>query len=189
MSFDLAVSLRRLKPEKRTVPLARRDDGDLAFVEAPVAAGPPLLLDTSVYIDAVQGRLPPEVGELVALRQINHSSVAAAELAHVLGRLDPGHPGTKAALASIRAALEAIPSHRLRAPSVQAAVEAGIVSGLVARLHGLPETGSQALLNDATLFLQAFESGFWLLSRNIGDMDVIQQLVPAGRVLLYRQAP
>jgi hypothetical protein len=73
-------------------------------------------------------------------------------------------------------------------PSVEAVVEAGIVTGAVARLRGLPKADRQPLFNDACLFLQALENGLHLLSRNIGDMDFIQQLVPAGRILLYRRA-
>jgi predicted nucleic acid-binding protein len=187
LSFELAASLRRLKPQKRTRPLARRDDADLTFVDATVAAGPPILLDTNVYIDSLHKRLPGEVKELLRIRQINHSSVAAAELAHILGRLDPGHPGTKPALAAVQASLEAIPPHRLGAPSIEATVEAGIVTGIVARLRGLPKTSHQPLLNDTILFLQALENGFCVLSRNIADLDFIQQIVPAGRVLFYRQ--
>jgi predicted nucleic acid-binding protein len=188
LSFDLAASLRRLKPRKRTESLARRDDGDLDFVGRAVAAGPALLLDTNVYIDAFQGRLPGEVKELIAIRQLNHSSIAAAELAHAFGRLDPRHSHTGPALATVQAVLEAIPPHRLRAPSIEATVEAGIVTGLVARLRGLPKTERQPLLNDALLFLQAQENGFCLLTRDVGDMDLIQQIVPAGRVLFYRRA-
>ncbi len=187
MSFDLAKSLRRLKPQRRARSPRRRGDAGPAFVEAPVAAGPALLLDTNVYIDALQGRLPAEVKDLLRVRQLNHSAIAAAELAHLFGRLDPTRPETRPALASVQAALEAIPRHRLGAPSIQATVEAGIVAGMVARLRGLPKADRQTLLNDAMLFLQALENGLWLLSRDIADFDLMRQLVPGGRVLFYRQ--
>ena len=62
-----------------------------------VRPGPPLLLDTAVYIDVLQGRSPPEVDELVRLRTCQHSAVCLAELTHAFGRLDPRHPGTAAA--------------------------------------------------------------------------------------------
>lgn len=188
MSFDLAASLRRLKPQKRTSAPVRRADADLPFVEAGAAAGPELLLDTSVYIDALQDRLPDAVKELLRVRQINHSSVAAAELAQLFGRLDPAHPETGTTLASVKAVLEAVPPHRLTGPSLQAAIEAGILTGVFARLRGLAKTDRQPLFNDAMLFLQALENGLCLLSRNIGDLDLIQQLVPTGRMLFYRQA-
>lgn len=72
MSFDLAASLRRLKPEKKTDPLRRRGDDALPFVADGATVGPPLLLDTTVYIDTLQDRLPEEVADLLRLRRIDH---------------------------------------------------------------------------------------------------------------------
>ena len=187
MAFDLDASLRRLKPEKKVAPLARRSDHELTFVNHESTGGPPLLLDTTVYIDVLQARAPQAVKDLLRIRQVNHSSVAVGELTHQFGRLDPAHPQTKAALAQVRGALDDIPAHRLSAPSLQTVAEAGMVAGLVARLRGLPKSDRQPFFNDATLYLHALESGSTLLSRNIADMDVIEQLVPTGRVLLYRQ--
>lgn len=189
MGFDLGATLRHLKPEKRTAPLKRRADDGLPFVDERVTAGPGLLLDTSVYIDMLQGRVPPDVEELLLARQVNHSSIALAELVHLFGRLDPAHKDTKAVLAPIAAVITEIRPHRLTAPSTRALVEAGIVTGMIARLTGFPKADQQPMLNDATLFMQALESGFTLLSRNISDMDLIEQLMPAGRILLYRKLP
>lgn len=187
MALDLAGALRRLKPEKRTQPLARRSDHELTFIDHEQLAGPPLLLDTTVYIDVLQDRAPPELVELLRVRQVNHSSVAMGELVHNFGRLDPAHVGTKAILSPIRKTIEGIPSHRSFAPSMQAVAEAGIVTGVIARLRGLPKMDRQPFMNDAMLFLQALENGWTLVSRNISDMDLIEQLVTTGRVLLYRQ--
>ena len=187
MSFDLSASLRRLKPESFSAAPVRRDDELLPFVRLPIAAGAPLLLDTTVYIDVLQDRIPNEVADLLRIRQCNHSSVAVAELAHIFGRLDPSHAGTGRAWTSARQAIDGIPAHRLGAPSIRAAIEAGILAGTVARVRGLPKTSRQSLVNDAALLLQALEDGCLLLSRNIVDMDVLLQLFPAGRALLYRQ--
>ncbi|KQT31882.1 hypothetical protein ASG29_08315 [Sphingomonas sp. Leaf412] len=187
MVFELAASLRRLKPEKRTPPLVRRPDDELTFADDAQAGGPPLLLDTTVYIDVLQNRAPQAVKDLLLVRQVNHSSIAVGELTHLFGRLDPSHHDTGDVLTAVRGVIEDIPRHRLFAPSVAAVAEAGIVTGVVARLRGLPKADRQPFMNDATLLLQALENGSTLLSRNIGDMDLIQQIVPAGRVLLYRQ--
>jgi predicted nucleic acid-binding protein len=188
LSFDVDATLRRLKPEKRTGALTRRPDADLLFAEKAPAAGAPLLLDTTVYIDTLQKRLPEAVKALLRVRPLNHSAIAAAELAHAFGRLNPGHPDSAPTLQAIGDVIRNMPPHRLAGPSIQATVEAGIVSGTIARLHGLAPVDRQPLLNDAMLFLQAMENGSVLLTRNIADMDLIQQLVPAGRVLFYRQA-
>ena len=44
------------------------------------------------------------------------------------------------------------------------------------------------LLHDALLYLQARKLGCAVLTRNIGDFDPLNQLVPGGHILLYRQA-
>jgi predicted nucleic acid-binding protein len=41
-------------------------------------------------------------------------------------------------------------------------------------------------MNDALLFVTARRHGCTLLTRNVGDFDLMQQLEPAGRVLFYR---
>jgi hypothetical protein len=38
-------------------------------------------------------------------------------------------------------------------------------------------------------YLQARKLGYAVLTRNIGDFDLLNQLVPSGQILLYRQAP
>ena len=187
MSFDLSASLRRLKPERISAALERRCDEDLPFVRQPLAAGAPLLFDTTVYIDVLQDRVPDEVADLIRVRQCNHSSVAVAEFAYMFGRLDPRHTDTAHAWASARQAIDDIPAHRLSAPSIRAAIEASILGGIVARVRGLPRSSKQPLLNDAALLFQAHEEGCCLLSRNIVDLDFLLQVFPAGRVLLYRQ--
>ncbi len=189
MAFDLAATLRRLKPEKRLAPLIRRADSELPFVNDPVISGPGLLLDTSVYIDVLQGRAPQAVKDLLLARDVNHSSVAIAELVHLFGRLDPLHKDTAGVLAPIAAAIAEIRPHRLTAPSMQAWAEAGIVTGMIARLIGLPKVDRQPMLNDATIFIQALESGYTVLTGNVSDMDLIAQIVPSGRALLYRREP
>ena len=187
MAFDVAATLRRLKPEQRLVPLTRRADSDLPFVTDPVASGPGLLLDTSVYIDVLQRRAPQAVKDLLLARDVNHSSVALAELVHLFGRLDPAHKDTAGVLAPIASVIREIRPHRLSAPSIQALAEAGIVTGMIARLTGLPKVDRQPMLNDATIFMQALESGLTVLTGNVSDMDLIAQIVPAGRVLFYRR--
>lgn len=186
MAFDLAATLRRLKPDKQVAPLARRADSELPFV-GELVSGPGLLLDTSVYIDVLQGRAHQAVKDLLLARDLNHSAVALAELVHLFGRLDPSHKHTVGVLEPIAATIAEIRPHRLMVPSVQALAEAGIVTGIIARLTGLPKVDRQPLLNDATIFMQALENGFTVLTANVSDMDLIGQIVPAGRVLFYRR--
>jgi hypothetical protein len=186
LNFDLARSLRKFKPERRVAALARRPEKELPFVSEKAVGSAELLLDTCVYIDNLQDRLPQPVDILLATRLSNHSGVALSELTHLFGRLDPRDVRTEAVLAKIRAAISLVPPYRLTSPSIKVLAEAGILAGLVARLAGIDSERRQALLNDAALFLQALEQGQTLLTRNIREFDWFDQLLPGGRVLFYR---
>jgi hypothetical protein len=170
------------------VRLARRPDKALQFVPDKIEAGPELLLDTCVYIDAMRDRIPEAVNILLATRLINHSGVALAELTHLFGRLDPRDDRSERVLGEILGVISDIRSHRLNAPSLKTLGEAGILAGLASRLAGVESGREQSLLNDAMLYLQAVEQGQFLLTRNIREFDWFDQLLPAGRVLFYRQA-
>jgi predicted nucleic acid-binding protein len=167
--------------------LPRRDDADLDFVEVASSLGPPLLLDTCVYIDGLEGSLPPEVESLLRARTLMHLSVVLGELSHNFGRLDPRHPRTRAHLDELAGMIDEIPLHRLDdAINAGVVLEAGILSGLVLRLGGFQPGQQVAALNDATIYLHALEHGYTVLTRNIRDFDFMNQIVPPGRVLFYR---
>lgn len=187
MSFDLERSLRRLRPERQTTRLGRRSDDALPFVPENATGGPGLLLDTCVYIDILQRRVPETLQSFMAARLCNHSGVALAELTHLLGRLDPADARTRKVLTEISGVISDMPQHRLTAPSTRALGESGILAGLAARLAGVESGHGQALLNDATLYLQAMEQGQMVLTRNIREFDWFDQLLPNNRILFYRQ--
>jgi hypothetical protein len=184
LGFDRQASIRRIKPQRRTASLVRRRDADLPLVSGAPVVGRELLLDTSVYIDVLQGRAPVEVDQLLQTRIVNHSTVALAELTHLIGALDPAHAGTASVLKILGVTIDDIPPHRLTAPSIRAFGEAGMLAGLVARVTG--QSNGIALLDDATLFLQAAEMGCDLLTGNIRDFDWFDQLLPRTGLLLYR---
>jgi hypothetical protein len=85
----LQQSLRRFKPEKYLSGLSPRERSALRFLSDLRPPFPKLLLDTTVYLDTVQGAQPEEVD--LALRSGNlwHSTVTEAELASLSGLLDP----------------------------------------------------------------------------------------------------
>lgn len=167
----MALALRRIKPQRAADAIRRRAIADLASIDAAPSAGPELLVDTCVYIDVMQGRTPQGVDDLLQARIVNHSTVCLAELTHLFGRLDPAHRGTKGVLREIRRTIEDMPDHRLSSPSATAMGEAGMLAGLVARLSGGDLDGAPALLNDASLYLQALERGWIVLTRNLRDFD------------------
>ena len=189
MSFDLAGSLRTLKPQKRTAPLRRRPDCDLCWADTAPLIGGALLLDTSVYFDALQGRTPAAADGLLSYRVCHHSAVCLAELTHAFGRLDPAHPSTKATLATLGGVIADIPGRRLHAPESGAWGEAGLLAGALFRLSGLPRGAGheRKLLNDSLIFLQARRLGASVLTANVRDFDFLNQLAPDGRVIFYRR--
>jgi predicted nucleic acid-binding protein len=187
LSCDLARALRRIKPQRAADAIRRRPFDALPKVEMPVAAGAELLLDTCVYIDVLQGRTPASVDDLLETRIVNHSTICLAEMTHLFGRLDPAHAGTTGILREIRRTIEFIPDHRLSSPSETAFGEAGMLAGLVTRVLGVERSELPLLLNDASLYLQALERGWTVLTRNVRDFDCFEQFLLTNRVLFYQQ--
>jgi predicted nucleic acid-binding protein len=170
----------------RTEPLARRPDEVLPFARSDVRPPGQLVLDTTVYIDQVQRRFPADLGVLLRKGGLWHSAVAVAGLTVGLGRLDPRHPATPTAVRQIEAVIAKMPSHRILTPNLAVWRQAGIAAGVLARLQGLAASRAHDLLNDALIFFDARRHGRTVLTRNIADFDLLQQLAPDGQVLFYR---
>ena len=183
--FDFAGAVRwaRFDPGRT---LARREDAALPFATIEELTGQPLLLDTCVYIDEMQGRAPDLVEKLIETRQINHSSVAIQELMHTVGVLNPADRRTPGAVAEIRSQIEAMPDHRVFAPDSDVLGRAALLAGMLSRLQGYARDARFKALQDCTLFLHAHKLGFTVLTANIAEFDLLLQLIPAGRALLYR---
>jgi hypothetical protein len=191
LGFDLSETLRSLKPQKHVGTLERRRDEDLPWVADEPSIGGPLFLDTSVYLDVLQGRSPVEVDMLLTYRLCHHSAACLSELTHAFGRLDPKHSSTKAALETIEATVEDIPEHRLHAPDTATWGQAGVLAGFLFRLSNLPkgEGHERRFVNDALVFLQARQLGASVLTGNVRDFDFLSQIIPTGRIILYRASP
>jgi hypothetical protein len=189
LSFDLADALGRIKPQKISS-LARRANSSLPFFrEGMEYTGPPLLLDTCVYIDVLQRNAPSFLRDLLNARLCHHSAVCLAELTHVFGRLDPAHPTTATTLAKVRSMIQSeIRPTRLGAPPVESWGSAGILAGMLMRSGGYPKEREQACLNDALIFVEARRNGQAVLTRNVAEFDLLTQVLPQGRVLFY-EAP
>jgi len=181
--FDAARRWARLDPQRA---LARRGDDDLPFVDARFVGGQGLLLDTCVYIDQMQDRSPPVLDDLIARRQVNHSTVAIQELMHTVGVLRPSDARTAAAIDEIGRQIKAMPPHRIFAPDVEVLGRAALLSGILCRLQGYEKDGRLRALQDCVLFQQARKLGLVALTANVGDYDILLQLIPTGRALFYR---
>ena len=182
--FDAARRWARFDRQKT---LARRGDDTLTFVDASLIGGQGLLLDTCVYIDQMQDRSPRVLDDLITRRQVNHSTVAIQELMHTIGVLRPSDPRTAAVVDEIGRHIKAMPPHRLFAPDTEVLGRAALLSGILCRLQGYGKDAKLRALQDSVLFLQAQKLGLVVLTANVGDYDLLLQLIPAGRTLFYRQ--
>lgn len=184
-SFAFQRSLRRLKPEKRQKGLAYRDRSQLRFLSNLKPPLPKLLLDTSVYIDALQGRLPDYTAIALRTGSLWHSSVTEAELAALAGLLNPTHSDTANVIAQVAASIEFRPEHRILTPDRETWREAGILTGLLARLQQYGKIEQRKALNDALIFLTATKNGCVVLTRNVADFDLLMQLDAKGQAIFY----
>lgn len=145
-----------------------------------------LLYDTTVYVDILQGRFPDQGEALLRASEAWHSTVAEGELASACGLLDPAHPDTAHVVRRIAGIIERIARHRSLGPDRTIWLEAGVLTGTMARLQGLARADRRRILNDALLFATARKHGHTVLTRNTRDFDLLQQLDPSGKVLFYR---
>lgn len=186
MNSEFQTTLRRLKPEKRRAQLKPRAESDLDFIEASNKKPRKLLYDTTVYIDILQNRFPQRGELMLRATEAWHSPVTEAELAAAIGLLDPARLETREIVEQIRAVIERRPSYRTIVPDPEIWREAGILSGILARLQGYGKDHRRRALNDALLLASARKHGCVVLTRNVVDFDLLQQLHPAASVLFYK---
>lgn len=171
-------------------PILRRDRATLPFDAAAVAPTDRIMLDTTVYLDALKAPgLPAAIARLVATNALLHSSVAAAELAVSTGHLDPADARTPIYRQPLVDTLDSMAPSSIVSPSADAWIEAAAIAGICARIHGYAKQDRRKLLHDALIFLSATEVGAVLISRNIKDMDLLLNFRPAARILLYDRSP
>ena len=184
MSFDVPRLLRTLKPEKQTIRPPDRHHGRLRATSA-AAEKRPIMLDTTAYIDAGQGKLPPHVAAMISFWPSYHCSIALGEIAHGIGRLDPAHPDTRQNKAFLQAVLEKVPQHRIINPTDDMHIAGGVLTGIITRLLALPKGAHRNRINDVLIYLAARSIGAAVITANAKDFDLLQQLVPDGHVIFY----
>ena len=186
MSSELQDTLRRLKPDKHRAQLRPRAESELEFIETISRRPAKLLYDTTVYIDILQGRFPQQGEAMLRATEAWHSPVTEAELAATFGLLNPAHAQTPEIIEQVAAVIDRRPSHRTITPDPGVWREAGVLSGTLARIQGYGAEQRRRVLNDALLFATARKHGCAVLSRNVRDFDLLQQLDPAGKVMFYK---
>jgi predicted nucleic acid-binding protein len=188
LNSEFQTTLRRLKPEKRRTQLKARAESDLSFIETTSNKPRKLLYDTTVYIDILQNRFPQNGEPMLRAAEAWHSPVTEAELAAAIGLLDPAHPKTSELTEQISSVIERRPTYRTIAPDPEVWRDAGILSGVLARLQGYGRDHRRRALNDALLFATARKHGCIVLTRNVIAFDLLAQLDPFGSVLFYKSS-
>ncbi len=181
--FDAAQRWARFDPQKT---IARRSDNELPFVNPNLIGGQGLLLDTCVYIDQMQDRSPDILDDLIAQRQVNHSTVAIQELMHTVGVLNPSDARTAGVIDEIGKQIKAMPAHRIFVPDANVLGRASLLAGILCRIRSYDKSGKLRALQDCVLFLQAQKLGLVALTANVSNFDILLQLIPTGRALFYR---
>jgi predicted nucleic acid-binding protein len=189
LSSDFNGTLRRLKPDKHRAQLKPRAESELEFIGTTKQQPTKLLYDTTVYIDILQGRFPQHGEAMLRAIETWHSPVTEAELAATCGLLDPAHSRTREIVEQVAAVIDRRPSYRTITPDAEIWREAGILSGMLARTQGYRREQRRRVLNDALLFETARKHGCAVLTRNVVDFDLLQQLDPSGHVMFYTIAP
>ena len=186
MNSEFQGTLRRLKPDKHRAQLRPRAESELEFVGRTGHRPAKLLYDTTVYIDILQGRFPQQGEAMLRASEAWHSPVTEAELAATCGLLNPARPQTAEIIEQVAAVIDRRPSYRTIIPDPKIWREAGVLSGMLARTQGYGTEQRRRVLNDALLFATARKYGCAVLSRNVRDFDLLQQIDPSGKVMFYK---
>jgi len=151
----------------------------------------PVLLDTNVFINALAGRGPAILRELLEfLPRLFVAAPTRAELAWVRGRLDSNHPGTALVLDTYDALLSRIVSAKVLVPADADWLAAGELAGHAARIvaggGGRIATAFDRveLISDALTAVLARQAGLTVITED-RDFDVLAQLAPGLHVLFY----
>jgi predicted nucleic acid-binding protein len=107
----------------------------------------------------------------------------------VAALLDPTRSQTLQIIEQVAAVIDRRPSYRTITPDPEVWREAGLLSGTLARIQGYGREQWRRVLNDALLFATASKHGCAVLSRNVRDFDLLQQLDPSGKVIFYQTVP
>jgi predicted nucleic acid-binding protein len=144
-----------------------------------------LLYDATEYFDILQNRFRQNGEPMLRAAEAWHSPGTEAELASAIGLLDPARLQTRELALQISSVIERRPNYRTIAPDREIWRDAGILSGVLAGLQGYGRDHRRRALNDL-LFATARKHGCTVLTRNIVDFDLLEQLDPSGSVLFYK---
>jgi predicted nucleic acid-binding protein len=184
MAVDLAAIRRRYKPERLLERLSPRPASRLVTAAASVGIRR-VLLDTTVYIHEVAGRLQQDTADLLDGALRFHSPLCIAEITAGLGNLHPRSVNSDQAWTYFHRLFRAIPGNRILNPDADILAQAGMIAGILARTQNHPKAQRNALFNDAAIYLTAAKLGIPVLTANRDDYDLIQQVAGHGAFVYY----
>ncbi len=159
-----------------------------------VAPDGPVLLDTNVFINALTGRGPAVLRQMLeVLPRFFIAAPTRAELAWLAGRLDPAHPGTARVIAAANSVQRHIDPVMVLLPVDADWRAAGTRAGTVARrISGGGRRIATAfkrmeLIHDAMAAELAVRAGCTIVTED-RDFIAFADLEPALRVLFYDRA-
>lgn len=157
------------------------------FVHAEQLRPGPMTLvpNTTVYIDTAAGRMSAATLDLIRQATQVHSVVCLSGIAQGLSLHDPTAAHHRAVRRHYVELTRRIPPNRVLTPDDDVWVRAGVLTGLLTRTQGYQAHQRKELLADALIYLSAAKAGVPVLTRNAGDFDLLNQLHPAGRVIVY----
>ena len=184
--MDIGKLLRSTRSARRATDIPTRNDGDLTFFGDLPETGEAIMLDTCVYIDQLQSRLPTEIEDRVLARSTFHSSLVLSELSFPFGRLDPADTRTETALDAIEDLISEIPDRRVLTPSPETKMRGAVLAGVMARVLNYNEAQRKKVLMDAMVAAHATQENLLLITRNVADYDRLSQLEKKLKVAFYR---
>lgn len=140
-----------------------------------------LVPDTNIYIMWAAGTLPEPARLLIERALLFHSTVCLTELATGVANLDPSSSGWRAVRDYYAALFDAVPDSRLLTPDHQLWIEAGVITGTLARTQNFQKHQRKECLNDALIYLTAAKAGLPVLTANRDEFDLIQQIAAGGQ--------
>jgi hypothetical protein len=159
--FDAARRWAGFDPQRT---LARQGDKALPFVNENLIGGQGVMLDTCVYIDQMQGRSPQILDDLIAPRQVNHSTIAIQELMHTGRRAEPvGCAECRCHYSDWKADQSDATVSDIRT-GYNVLGRAALLSGILYRLQGYHKDAKLRALQDCVLCLQAQKLGLVVLT-------------------------
>ena len=78
-----------------------------------------------------------------------------------------------------------MPDSRLAVPGDQTWLEAGVIAGALARAQKFQNIQRKECLNDSLIYLSAAKFGLPVLTANLDEFDLIQQLAPEGGFIYF----